>query len=66
MKSLSNQAGEVCFKLRRTGWPRLSASLSTLRATLQICRDMGATRYDRNIKTFFGAISIAAAVIWWL
>ena len=25
-----------------------------------------ATRYDRNLKNFMGAIAIAAAVIWWL
>lgn len=25
-----------------------------------------ATRFDRNIKNFMGAISLAAAVIWWL
>ena len=25
-----------------------------------------ATRFDRNIKTFMGAIALAAAVIWWL
>ena len=25
-----------------------------------------ATRFDRNIKNFMAAISIAAAVIWWL
>ena len=25
-----------------------------------------ATRFDRNIKNFAGAISLAAAVIWWL
>ncbi len=25
-----------------------------------------ATRFDRNIKTFLGAICIAATVIWWL
>ena len=25
-----------------------------------------ATRFDRNLKTFFGAVCIAAAVIWWL
>ena len=25
-----------------------------------------ATRYDRNLKTFLGAIALAAAVIWWL
>ena len=25
-----------------------------------------ATRFDRNIKNFMGAIAIAAAVIWWL
>ncbi|WP_298164229.1 transposase [Novosphingobium sp.] len=25
-----------------------------------------ATRFDRNIKNFMGAISLAPAVIWWL
>jgi len=25
-----------------------------------------ATRFDRNITTFMGAIALAAAVIWWL
>ena len=25
-----------------------------------------ATRFDRNLKIFMGAISLAAAVIWWL
>lgn len=25
-----------------------------------------ATRFDRNIKNFIGAITLAAAVIWWL
>ncbi|MGF7170791.1 hypothetical protein FHS91_003972, partial [Sphingobium xanthum] len=25
-----------------------------------------ATRFDRNLKNFMGAICIAAAVIWWL
>ena len=25
-----------------------------------------ATRFDRNLKTFMGAIVLAAAVIWWL
>ncbi|MDP9632392.1 UNVERIFIED_ORG: hypothetical protein J2W85_004478, partial [Ensifer adhaerens] len=25
-----------------------------------------ATRFDRNIKNFMGAIALAAAVIWWL
>ena len=25
-----------------------------------------ATRFDRNLKNFIGAIAIAAAVIWWL
>jgi transposase len=25
-----------------------------------------ATRFDRNIKTFMGAVALAAAVIWWL
>jgi len=25
-----------------------------------------ATRFDRNVKTFMGAVCIAAAVIWWL
>jgi transposase len=25
-----------------------------------------ATRFDRNLKNFMGAISIAAVVIWWL
>jgi transposase len=25
-----------------------------------------ATRYDRNLKAFIGAIALAAAVIWWL
>jgi transposase len=25
-----------------------------------------ATRFDRNIKTFMGAIALAATVIWWL
>lgn len=25
-----------------------------------------ATRFDRNLKNFFGAISLAAAVSWWL
>ncbi|HXV30515.1 MAG TPA: transposase, partial [Sinorhizobium sp.] len=25
-----------------------------------------ATRFDRNIKNFMGAVALAAAVIWWL
>jgi transposase len=25
-----------------------------------------ATRYDRNLKSFLGAVALAAAVIWWL
>jgi len=25
-----------------------------------------ATRFDRKVKTFMGAIALAAAVIWWL
>ena len=25
-----------------------------------------ATRFDRNLKNFMGAIALAAAVIWWL
>ena len=25
-----------------------------------------ATRFDRNLKSFMGAIAIAASVIWWL
>ncbi|MGE0774919.1 MAG: IS5/IS1182 family transposase, partial [Sphingomonadaceae bacterium] len=25
-----------------------------------------ATRFDRNVKNFMGAIALAAAVIWWL
>jgi transposase len=25
-----------------------------------------ATRFDRNLKSFMGAIALAAAVIWWL
>ena len=25
-----------------------------------------ATRFDRNLKTFIGTVTLAAAVIWWL
>ncbi|AMK16893.1 transposase [Sphingobium sp. MI1205] len=25
-----------------------------------------ATRFDRNLKNFMGAVSLATAVIWWL
>lgn len=25
-----------------------------------------ATRFDRNVKTFMGAVALAATVIWWL
>jgi len=33
--------------------------------SLQDCRRI-ATRFDRNIKIFMGAVSLAAFVTWWL